>query len=68
MFEEVIAFWLVFPRATKASESDPVNGVDAKMQVDDGRRKGGAAVMVAFDGENVPTTAMLGGAKDRGIG
>lgn len=49
---QVMAPRFVAPRPVEAAEAHPVHGLDSKVQVDDGRRKRAAAVVVALDCEN----------------
>src|SRR4030095_16740582 len=68
LLEKVVALWFVFPSATKTSECDTANRVGLKMQVNDGGSERCAAVVVAFNGENVAAVTALGGEENRLVG
>jgi len=64
LFEQVVASRFVFPGAAKPSEGDAMNCVCAQVQVYDRSWELGAAIVVAFYGEDMLATATLCRAQD----
>jgi len=64
LFKQVVATRLVFPSASKATESNLANCVRLKVKVQDWSLKMAAAVMVALNCEDLTTTTFFRGIKD----